>query len=190
MRLHAVCSLATLAFLSPALSQAEFSYTNIDLGYVDLEFDVGPVNVDGDGFSVAGSYMVADSFFIGGEYVDVDFDFGVDGEILEIGGGYFHPMNDQLDFIATLHYVETEVSAGPISVDDDGLALGGGVRAALGADFELDAMLQYVNMDQGDSDTGVELRGRYHFSDKIAAWAQTDLGSDIETFRLGVRFNF
>ena len=193
MKLRLICGFATVC-LMPALGHAQdssgFNYTNIDLGFVDVEFDVGPLSVDGDGFSVAGSYTVADNFFIGGEYTDIDFDFGVDGEILEIGGGYFHPLNDELDFIATFSYVETEVSAGNLSVDDDGLGIGGGVRAGVGSGFEVDALLQYVNMDQGDSDTGIEVRGRYFFSDSLAAWAQTDFGSDIETFRLGIRFDF
>lgn len=190
MRLRTICGFTTALCLLPALGQAEFNYTTVELGLTDVEYDVGPFGIDGDGISISGSYAISDSFFLAGEYDDIDFDFGIDGEILEVGGGYVHPLQDDLDFIATFGYLETEISSGPFSADDDGLFLGGGVRAALGEDFEVDAILQYVNMDLGDSDTGIEVRGRYYFSDKMAAWAQTDFGSDIETFRLGIRFDF
>lgn len=190
MKRSIVFATAALVAGVPGISSAEFDYTNIDLSLVDVEFDIGPINVDGDGLAVSGSYLVADSFFVGGSYEDYDFDFNVDGEMFEIGGGYFHPMNEDLDFIATLAYVEAEASSGNLSVDDDGLEIGGGVRAALSDRFEVDAMLQYVNMDAGDNDTGVELRGRYFFNEDIAVTAQTDFGSDIETLRIGIRFNF
>ena len=188
-RILLACAAASACTL-PALSLADFNYTNIDISYVDVEFDIGPFNVDGDGFAIGGNYKVADSFYIGGEYEDYDFDFGVDGEVLEIGGGYFHTLNEELDFIATLAYVEVEASVSNFSADDDGLQIGGGIRALLSDKFEVDAMLEYLNMDQGDSDTGVELRGRYYFSDDFAVSGQIDFGSDVETLRIGIRFEF
>jgi hypothetical protein len=193
MRLRTHFWLAAACFV-PALGQAQdqsgFGYTAVELSFIDVEFDVGPFNVDGDGFAIGGTFTITEGFFVGGSYEDIDFDFGVDGEIIEIGGGYFHPLNEDLDFVATLDYVETEASAGNQSVDDDGLALGGGIRAALGTDFEVDAILRYVNMDLGDSDTGIELRGRYYFNDEIAVWAQTDFGNDIDTLSIGIRWEF
>jgi len=181
---------AVLAVAMPGVSLAEFDYSAIEISFVDVEFDVGPINVDGDGFTIGGTYMIGDEFFIGGEYEDYDFDFGVDGESLSIGGGFVYNLNEDLDFVATLDYVEVEASVGNFSVDDDGIAVGGGIRAALGDDFQVDATLQYVNMDEGDSDTGIELRARYYFNDDIAIFAATDFGNDVETIRIGVRFEF
>jgi opacity protein-like surface antigen len=174
----------------PGLSQAEFNYTYVDLSLVDIEFDVGPGSIDGDGFAVSGAYTVADGFFVGGSYYDTDFDFGIDGEIARITGGYFHPLNEELDFVATLSYVDTEISLGQLNDGDDGLALGGGVRYAISEDFEVDAMVEFVDMDLSGSDTGFEVRGRYYFNDDIAVSAQLDVAKDIETFRIGVRFEF
>jgi opacity protein-like surface antigen len=174
----------------PALSQAEFNYTYVDLSFVDIEFDVGPGSIDGDGFAVSGAYTVADGFFVGGSYNDADYDFGVDGNITRITGGYFHPLNEDLDFIATLSFVDAEVSTGPFNGSNDGLAIGGGVRYAISEDFEVDAMAEFVDMDSGGSDTGFEVRGRYYFNDDIAVSAQLDVAKDIETFRIGVRFEF
>ena len=170
----------------PGLSQAEFNYTYVDLSLVDIEFDGGG-SIDGDGFAVSGAYTVADGFFVGGSYIDTDFDSGIDGEIARITGGYFHPLNEELDFVATLSFVDTE---GPFNGGDDGLALGGGVRYAISEDFEVDAMVEFVDMDLSGSDTGFEVRGRYYFNDDIAVSAQLDVAKDIETFRIGVRFEF
>jgi hypothetical protein len=174
----------------PAASQAEFNYTFVDFEYVDVEYEIGPFDVDGDGFAIAGQFVVAESFFVGGSYEDYSFDSNVDGELLEIFGGYFHPLNEELDFIATFGWVDAEVSSGGPSFDDDGLSLGGGVRHAVNDDLEVEAMLNHVDFDNGGSDTGVELRGRYFFNEDFAVTAQLDLGKDIETFRIGIRFEF
>ena len=182
------CAVALIAL--PGVSLAEFTYTYVDLSFVDVEFDVGPASIDGDGFAVGGAYTVADGFYVDGSYQDAGFDFGVDGEFLRIGGGYFHPLNEDLDFVATLAYVDAEVSIGRFSAGDDGLAFGGGVRVAIRDDFEVDAMVEFIDMDLGGSDTGFEVRGRYYFNEDIAVTGQLDLAKDIETFRIGVRFEF
>jgi len=190
MKLRTLCATAVALVGLPGISQAEFNYTSVDFGYVDVDYDVGPVSIGGDGFGVSGTYTVADAFFIGGSYDDYGFDGGLDAEILEIGGGYFHPMNATLDFVATFSYLDTQLSSGGFNADDDGFGIGGGVRAAVSDGFEVEAMLDYVNFDKGDSDTGIELRGRYFFSDDFAVTAQIDVGKDIETFRLGIRAQF
>lgn len=190
MKLRTLYATAVALVGLPGISQAEFNYTSVDFGYVDVEYDVGPASIDGDGFGISGTYTVADAFFIGGSFDDYGFDGGVDAQMIEIGGGYFHPMNETLDFIATFSYIDAELSYSSFSVDDDGLGIGGGVRASVSDEFEFEAMLDYVDFDKGDSDTGIELRGRYFFSDDFAVTAQIDVGKDIETFRLGIRTQF
>lgn len=186
MNIRTLCATAVASLVLPGISQAEFNYTSVEFGYVDVEYDPG--NLDGDGFSVSGTFSVSDSFFIGGSYDDYDFDSGQDAEIVEVMGGYFHPMNDTLDFVATFSYAE--LSSGGFGGDNDGLGIGGGVRTSLSDSFELEAMLEYVDWDEGDNDSGVEVRGRYFFNDGFAVTAQIDLGKDIETFRLGIRAEF
>jgi opacity protein-like surface antigen len=99
-------------------------------------------------------------------------------------------LNETLDFVATLSFVDAEVSTGPFSAGDDGLALGGGVRYAISEEFEVNAMVEFVDMDFAGSDTGIELRGRYYFTEEFAVSAQLDLAKDIETFGIGIRFEF
>jgi len=188
MKLRTLIGTATALLAIPALSQAEFNYTSAEFNYVDVDVDVGPFNIDGDGFSFGGTYEITDDFFIGGMYEDYDLDFGIDGEWMEIGGGYFHELQNDLDFVATLNWVDVEVSAGNQSADDDALAIGGGIRARLSDDIEVDAMLEYYDFD--DSDTGIELRGRYYISPEFAVQLKANFGTDFETIAIGVRGEF
>jgi opacity protein-like surface antigen len=175
----------------PALSQAEFNYTSAEANYLlDVEFDGGMASVDGDGLGVGGSFEIADNFFIAGSYEDFDLDFDINGDWLEIGGGYFHELNPDLDFIATLSFVDVELSSNFGSADDDALALGGGIRTKLSDAIEVDAMLEYFDFDEGGSDTSVELRGRYYFNPGFAIQAKMNLGADVETIAIGVRSEF
>jgi opacity protein-like surface antigen len=190
MKLKLVCATAVALFALPSIGSAQFNYTFVDISFVDIDFDVGPVSVDGDGFAVSGAFTVGESFFIGGSYNDADFDFNIDGEITRIGGGYFHSLNEDMDFVATFGFIDAEVGVGPFSAGDDGLTLGGGIRVALADSVEVDAMLEYVDMDSGGSDTGAIVRGRYYFNEGLAVAGQVDLGKDIETFRIGVRWEF
>ena len=66
----------------------------------------------------------------------------------------------------------------------------GGVRSRLTDAFEVGASLQWVDMDRGGSDTGVELLGRYFFTDWFAFTLETDLGEDFDTLIFGFRAEF
>ena len=188
MKLKTLGGLVAALVAVPGVSLAQFNYSYVDLDYV---FDVEFGSLDGDGFAIGGQFEVAETFFIGAAYedysLDIDgLDINVDSEILEVFGGYFHNLNEQLDFVATFGWVDLEIGNG----DDDGLSLSGGVRYAINSDIEVDAMLEHVNYDEGGSDTGVALRGRYYFNEDFAVSAQFDLGKDIETFRIGIRYQF
>ena len=191
MKLWKLTGAAAALLTLPALGQAEFNYTSAEFNYLlDVEVDAGPFSVDGDGIGVAGSYTIADGFFISGSYEDFDLDFNINGDWLEIGGGYFHTLNEDLDFVATLNWVDVEISTNFASADDDALALGGGIRARLSDDIEVDAMLEYYDFDEGDSDTSLELRGRYYFNPEFSLQLKMNLGSDFETIAIGVRSEF
>lgn len=190
MQIKSVIATAVILVDLPGIALAQFNYTSAEFNLLDVDIDAGPFNVDGDGFSIGGTFTVADDFFIGGSWEDYDFDANIDGRWIEIGGGYFHSLSDDLDFVATLNYVDTEISSGSASADDNGIALGGGIRARLADSVEIDALLEYVNMDEGDSDTGITVRGRYYFSDELAV--QVKLGSinDFDTLSIGIRGEF
>lgn len=174
----------------PTAAHAEFNYTTIDAGFVDVEIDTGFGTVDGDGYRFRGAYEVSNSFFLEGTWEEQSFDFGVDGRRIELGGGYHHPLSTDLDFIASAAFVQAEIEAGGFGFDDDGINIGGGIRARLGDSFQVEAMLDWVDFDEGGSDTGIGLLGRYYFNDQFAISLETEFDDDVDTYTMGFRAEF
>jgi hypothetical protein len=174
--------------LPPSVSLAELRYSNFEVNWIDVELD--DTSIDGDGLELVGSYELNDRLFLFGEWQDQSFDFGIDGTALELGAGLRHELKQNLDFVGTLSYVDTEIEFQGASADDDGLALGGGVRTEFGESFELDAMLKWVDFDNAGSDTGISLGGRYFFTEKLAVSFGTDMGDNVDTLRVGFHADF
>jgi hypothetical protein len=174
---------AIAAFCAPSALLADMNYTNLEVDYLDLDGDAG---VNGDGFEIAGSWELNDSFHLFGSWQDQSYDGGFDGETLEVGGGWNHSFSDTLDFVGTLSLMDAEIE----DFSDDGLALGGGIRSRLGESFELDAGLKYVDFDESGSDTGLSVGGRYYFNDSMALGASLDSFDNADTLRLGFRWEF
>jgi len=184
-----VLLLGSLLALTPCFAYAEMSYNSFDLNVVDVDLD--NTSVDGSGFEIGGSYELGQhQIFLFGEWQEQNFDFGIDGRSLELGAGWHHPISSTLDFVGTASYIDTRLDAGNFSADDDGLALGGGIRTTIGNSFQLDAMLRYVDFDEGGSDTGVRVNGRWYFSKRMAVLFGTDLGDNADTLRLGFHAEF
>lgn len=175
---------ALLVALAPAASFAEMSYNRIDVSFVDADYDDS--DVDGDGFEIAASYLLNDQIFLLGRWLEEDLDFDVDASFIEIGVGLRKPIQDDLDFVGTLSYVDVEIGPG----DDDGLALAGGVRAQLSDVVQAEAMVRYVNYDELDSDTGIVLTGRYYFNDSMAVSLGLEFGDLADALRIGFRLEF
>jgi len=191
-------ALVAFTLLVPGIALAEFVYTGVEVGFVDVEYDTGAGTLDGDGYRFAGSWELNERWFLHGEYEDRDFDsilgVGLGGSRFELGGGYYHSFSDSLDLVGTASWVNEEIDVavpgfGSVGVDSDGIALGGGIRARVAQSFELGAMLQWVDLDQG-SDTGVELLGRYFITPKFALTLATDMYDDYDTMSLGFRAEF
>ena len=133
MKVRAAFGFVAAALLAPGIGSAEFVYTGIDVGYVDVEFNTGVGNLDGDGYRFAGSWELNERFFLQGEIQDQSYDSflgaSVDGTAYELGLGYHHSFSTTLDFVGTLSFVEEEVSVSVpgfgVGVDQDGFALGG-----------------------------------------------------------------
>lgn len=175
--------------LAPGLALAEMNYSFVEGSIVDVELD-GPGNIDGDGLEIAGSYAFDKRFFVLGRWQDQDFDFGIDGRLIELGAGLHHSLGETIDFVATLTYLDLEVDAGNASADNDGIAISGGIRARLAEQFEVDAGLKLVDSDNSGTDSALMLGGRYYFRDNMAVTAGADFGDDADSLKIGFRLEF
>ncbi len=176
--------------LVPSIGLADFIYTGVEVSFLDVEFDDGVVALDGDGYRFGGTYALNNQYFLVGELEEQSFDLGIDGSTAEFGVGIHRSFSGTLDFIGTASFVQQEIGLAGVSIDEDGFALGGGIRARLSDDFEVDASLQYVDFDQSGSDTRMKLRGRYYFTDRFAFSLETEFDDNIDTLSLGFRAEF
>lgn len=175
--------------LSPGLALAEMRYSFVEGNIVDVELD-GPGNIDGDGLELSGAYSFDERFFALGRWQDQDLDFGLDGRLLELGAGLHHTLGERIDFVATLTYLDFEVDARTRSANDDGLAVGAGIRARVAQQVEVDAGLKLIDSDNAGTDSAITLGGRYYVRDNMAFTATADLGDNADTLKIGFRFEF
>ncbi len=178
--------------LVPSIGLADFIYTGVEVSFLDVEFDDGVVALDGDGYRFGGTYALNNQYFLVGEFEEQSFDLGIDGSTAEFGVGIHRSYSSTLDFIGTASFVQQEIKlvGVGVAIDEDGVALGGGIRARISDDFEVDASLQYVDLDQSGSDTRMKLRGRYYFTDRFAFSLETEFDDNIDTLSLGFRAEF
>jgi hypothetical protein len=63
---------------APRPQSPQFNYTYVELSYDELDFDLGPVDVDGDGLTLSGSFEINDDWHVYASYGSHDLEFGID----------------------------------------------------------------------------------------------------------------
>ena len=180
--------LGVAALLPLSGNAGDFDYTYFEGGFVNTELDLGPLDVDGDGIGIKGSYAFNDRFHGFATYATQDFDFDVDANQFEIGGGYNWDLSPNIQAVGTLAFVSAEVESGPVSVDDDGFGVGAGLRGRPAPKVEVEGGVDYVDLD--DSNTSFRIDGRYYFNDIWAAGGGISFDDDATSWRIGVRAEF
>jgi hypothetical protein len=193
MMLKKVLGISLLCLAAPALA-GDLSYDYVEFGYQKVEFDddlFPGIDIDGDGFDISGSFEVGEDWFIDVGYSKLDFDFGVDLEQLQIGGGWHTDISPNTDFFATLSYVSAEVSASGFgSVDEDGFGATVGVRGMLAEDWELGGSIAYVDLGDGADGTAFSAWLLYSISDAFSAGFTISTDDDLTGYGLSGRFYF
>jgi hypothetical protein len=184
-----VASMAALGLAGTALADNGFDYSYIELGYVSTELDDS--NVDGDGFELRGSLEVTRNIHVFVTYNDLDFDSNVDTRTFEVGGGYAWPVRSNLDIIASVSYLRTEVDPpNARDFDDDGIGLALGLRGRASDQIELTAALKHVDYDDWGDDTAFTVGGRYFFTKAFALGLDVTFDDDTTSWYLGGRWSF
>lgn len=190
-------ALLCAAFLLPALGQAQeaarpqsaqFNYNYVEISYDELDFDLGPADVDGDGLTLSGSYEITDDWHIYAAYGSHDLDFGIDLDTWTVGAGYVYPLKDDIDIYGRVLYIDQSADAGPASADDDGLGLQARIRARVTDQLELEGGILYV--DVADSDTSLQASARYNFTENFSAGISLAFAGDTDGISVSARYSF
>jgi hypothetical protein len=187
--------LGMTVLLVPALGLAQqnqtqpFSYSYVELGYDESDFDLGGGEIDGDGLTLSASWALTDDWHVYGSYATADLDFGIDLDSLAIGAGYRYPLQDDVDLYGRVLYINSEVDVqGPADPDDDGLGLQFRIRGRVNDQLELEGGIQYV--DVGDSDTSLQAGARYYFTNEFSAGVGLTFGGDTDGIGINARYSF
>ena len=184
-------SLGILLLVAATPAMADISYNYIDLGAQRIELDGVGADVDGDGFAIAGSFEIAEDWFVQAAYGTADFDFGIDLDQTALGLGYKSAISPTSDVFATVNYVRAEVSASGFgSADDDGFGISVGVRAMMSESFELNGSIGYVDLDESGDGTSVSANGLYSFNDTFALGFGIGVEEDITSYGIFGRIYF
>jgi hypothetical protein len=180
--------LAALTVLPLAAAADGFEYTYVEAGYINSEIEAGAFDVDGDGLGLKGSYALNDTLHAFAGYSTQDLDLGVDTSWLDIGMGGHWALQQNMDFVAELAWVNAEVDTPFGSVDEDGFGLGAGLRFRPRDRVELQGTVNYVDLD--GSDTSLALSGRYYLWSTFALGGGLEINDDDTAWSLGVRAEF
>ena len=168
---------AALAAGAQSASATDFSYNYLEGAFVSGD--------DFDGFGVNGAVEFTGEFFGHAGIDALEADNGVDLSLLSVGAGYSHGINEALDLLATASLKRIKVDGGG---SDNGFGLGVGVRGRVLEKLELTAGIEYVDFD--NSDTTLQVGGRWYFTPNFAAGidlTDNDFGS---TLRFVARYDF
>ena len=180
-----------LMVFAGSASAEGLNYTYLQASWGQVDFDDSLLDVDGDGFGIAGSVAISENFHVFGEYQTADLDFSVDLNILEAGLGYNVPLSETVDFVARLGYVNIEAEApGVPSADEDGYSAGVGLRGNLSNNVELDGGVDYVDGSDTDGETRVNAGFRYNFTENFSVGAKGTWWEDVNIYQLNARFSF
>ena len=191
--------LVATVLLLPALSSAQegskparsgFDYNYAELSYDKHDFDVSraPDNIDGDGFTLSGSFKVAEEWHVYASYGTANLDFGIDVDTWALGLGYNYSLKPNVDLYGRVLYIDQSASAGGFSAHDNGLGLQFRVRGRVNDKVEVEGGIQYL--DVASSDTSLQASVRYYFTRAFSAGIGITLGGDQDGLGVNARYSF
>ncbi len=174
-------TLGVLMLSSTAALAEGPSYSFIQALYQQIDIDDAG---DGDGYGVAGSVAIDDSWFVFAGYSSFDPDDFSDVDQIEVGGGWHSPISSTTDWFVTASYLDVDYGPG----SEDGFGVGVGVRSMFSPSLELYGQVNYE--DVFDGDTSVGAGAWYTLSGNLALGAAVEFGDDVTSYGVGIRLYF
>ena len=147
---------AAFFFAGQAWAEA-ISYSYIELGYLETEFDSSGIDEDGDGFELNLSANVTEAVAVVFGYQDIEFDHSIDGTLIGLGIAYHKPYSNTGDMVLGLSYLESEIEGPGGSVDDNGNEISLEVRSRTSVQTEIHLGYMRREIDD-DSNSGFLFR--------------------------------
>jgi hypothetical protein len=165
-----------------------FSYTFFQVEYVELNVDGFSENPDG--FSLAGSVALNDTFHLFGGHTQTTgraLGAGVDTSGYTLGLGAHVSLTPRVDLVGELGLVGTEVRRLGATLDDDGLALAGGLRMWASREVELVLGLARADLERADGDSSIHFAGVLHVAQHVGLVGNLSVGDEADAASVGLR---
>lgn len=200
---RSLLALTLLAAAPFAASAAEgVSYNYVEAGYAATSLDNSP---DADGWAINGSAAIAPNFHIFGGYVAQetdDFDVlgtrvnGLDVDQWNVGIGYNHEINSQVDLLTRVAYQKAETDSVFVGDDffaggdADGWSVEAGVRGAFTPNFEGYALAGYEDYESADGEFYGKLGAQVKFNQAWGVNGEVKFVDGYTSYFVGPRFSF
>ncbi len=184
MRKLAIATALVAAAALPAAAVASPSYTYVGAGYVGVD-PSGASTLDG--FGLEASVALQENFHLMGNFLRAkDSPFTL--QRTRVAGGYNMAVNPRTDFVARLGWSFAKFSQSNVgSAKDDGVFGQVGVRGMVTPDLELNTFLTYDDVEEKVS---FDVGGVYNFTPEFSALLGYTYSSSLETWNIGLRYNF
>ena len=176
-----------LAIAFAALAPFAAFADDVSYTYADFSYQTGSVDPqDFDGFRLATSFAVNESWYVAFDYTNLAFDPTGDLNDYALSAGWHNEM-----FFAEVGYESVDVSG----FNDSGFALDFGLRSMVSETFELNAHLGYSDLGSVDTFMKYGFGGVWMFGDNMGVSFNYDLwsadsGGDLDSLGVGFRYNF
>lgn len=188
-------AISIIAISTNAMSQG-ISYDYIQGTYSSLTDDSLGVDVDGDGFAVAGSFSVSPNIAVTALLGSTSFDrvagLDIDANEFNFGITAHTSIAPGTDFFGNFSIVngEVEVSDGftTLSDDDTGNSITIGLRHMASNTVEISAAFSRVDIFDGTGNT-TGFGARFYANEKISFGIGYSTGDDVDTFLLSARID-
>jgi hypothetical protein len=215
--LAAIVIVAITPSIGDAAEGLDYSYLQLD--FVGRDIDAYDDNAgviedfdDGSGIAIEGSLEIGQSFFIFGGFSETESDVSfsnsdvfplpaeTDIQRFDLGIGTMIEINDRLDFVGRLGYVDidfgdfrfgasSDIDANDLRNDSsDGYLVDAGVRSQLLENLEGSLGLRHLDIE-GIDNTSLLGSLLFELSPSWDIEFAVDVGDDVSTYLLGIRFS-